>query len=175
MPKYSGVTFAVQPVEENGMTDANKVDSYRRNKALDMVQTYANSGGLTMGMAPALLEEITYDEHGNIRGGTLMDYLLPTSMETPAWEVAKTVTPSPHHPIGAKGARLTQEVSLAGRFVVIIPNQPGTYGISKRLSDDERKRLRRILDDVRPENHGLIVRTAAEGASESAPLGGMIR
>ena len=69
------------------------------------------------------------------------------------------------NPIGTKGARLTQEVSLAGRFVVMIPNQPGTYGISKRLSDDERKRLRRILDEIRPAENGLIVRTAADGAS----------
>jgi ribonuclease E len=68
------------------------------------------------------------------------------------------------NPIGTKGARLTQEVSMAGRFVVLIPNS-STYGISKRLSDDERKRLRRILDDVKPGNHGLIVRTAAEGAT----------
>ena len=68
------------------------------------------------------------------------------------------------NPIGTKGARLTQEVSLAGRFVVLIPNS-STYGISKRLSDEERKRLRRILDDVRPAGQGLIVRTAAEGAT----------
>jgi ribonuclease E len=47
------------------------------------------------------------------------------------------------NPIGAKGARLTQDVSLAGRFVVMVPNQPKTYGISKRLPDDERKRLRK--------------------------------
>ena len=60
-------------------------------------------GGLAMGMAPALLEEISYDEYGNVRGGTFMDYLLPTSMETPAWETDRTVTPSPHHPFGAKG------------------------------------------------------------------------
>ncbi len=68
------------------------------------------------------------------------------------------------NPIGTKGARLTQEVSLPGRFVVLIPDSE-TYGISKRLGDDERRRLRKILDDVRPEGHGLIVRTAAEGAS----------
>ena len=60
-------------------------------------------GGLTMGMAPSLLEEITYDEDGNMQGGTLMDYLLPTSMETPSWESDRTCTPSPHHPFGAKG------------------------------------------------------------------------
>src|SRR5207342_1636931 len=59
------------------------------------------------------------------------------------------------NPIGAKGARLTQEVSLAGRFVVMVPNQPQTYGISKRLPDDERKRLRRILDKLRPNDAGL--------------------
>src|SRR5947209_7348933 len=68
------------------------------------------------------------------------------------------------NPIGTKGARLTQEVSLPGRFVVLIPNST-TYGISKRLADDERRRLRRILDEIRPEGHGLIVRTAAENAT----------
>ncbi|MGA0034699.1 MAG: Rne/Rng family ribonuclease [Ilumatobacteraceae bacterium] len=70
------------------------------------------------------------------------------------------------NPIGAKGARLTQEVSLPGRFVVLIPNST-TYGISKRLPDDVRRRLRNILDKVKPEGHGLIVRTAAEHATEA--------
>jgi carbon-monoxide dehydrogenase large subunit len=60
-------------------------------------------GGLTMGMAPALLEEISYDEGGNIQGGSFMDYLVPTAVETPKWETGHTVTPSPHHPLGAKG------------------------------------------------------------------------
>jgi carbon-monoxide dehydrogenase large subunit len=60
-------------------------------------------GGLTMGMAPALLEEITYDENGNNQSGSFMDYLLPTAVESPSWETFKTVTPSPHHPLGAKG------------------------------------------------------------------------
>ena len=68
------------------------------------------------------------------------------------------------NPIGAKGARLTQEVSLPGRFAVLVPNS-STFGISKRLGDNERRRLRRIIDDVKPEGHGLIVRTAAEGAT----------
>jgi len=60
-------------------------------------------GGLTMGLAPALFEEISYDDAGNIQGGSFMDYLVPTAMETPSWETDKTVTPSPHHPFGAKG------------------------------------------------------------------------
>ncbi|MEM9033143.1 MAG: Rne/Rng family ribonuclease [Actinomycetota bacterium] len=66
------------------------------------------------------------------------------------------------NPIAHKGARLTTEVSLPGRFVVLVPNQADTFGISKRLPDPERKRLRSILDKVKPEGHGLIVRTAAE-------------
>ena len=60
-------------------------------------------GGLTMGLAPALYEEIVYDDNGTMLTGTLMDYLVPTAMETPNWRTEKTVTPSPHHPIGAKG------------------------------------------------------------------------
>lgn len=68
------------------------------------------------------------------------------------------------NPIGAKGARLTQEVSLPGRHVVLIPNSR-TYGISKRLRDEERRRLRQVLDRVKPAEHGMIVRTAAEGAT----------
>ncbi len=70
------------------------------------------------------------------------------------------------NPIAHKGARLTQEVSLAGRFLVMVPGEPDTYGISKRLPDDERKRLRKVLDGIRPTDAGLIVRTAAEGATQ---------
>ena len=69
------------------------------------------------------------------------------------------------NPIGEKGARLTQEVSLPGRFVVLIPDSK-TYGISKRLPEGERRRLRNVLDRIKPEEHGLIVRTAAENATE---------
>jgi aerobic carbon-monoxide dehydrogenase large subunit len=60
-------------------------------------------GGLTMGLAPALYEEIVYDENGSNLSGSFMDYLLPTAVETPRWETDKTCTPSPHHPFGAKG------------------------------------------------------------------------
>jgi carbon-monoxide dehydrogenase large subunit len=60
-------------------------------------------GGLAMGLAPAMFEEIVYDENGQNLSGTFMDYLLPTAVETPHWELGKTITPSPHHPLGAKG------------------------------------------------------------------------
>ena len=56
-----------------------------------------------MGLAPALYEEIVYDENGSNLTATFMDYLLPTAVETPVWETDKTCTPSPHHPFGAKG------------------------------------------------------------------------
>jgi ribonuclease E len=78
------------------------------------------------------------------------------------------------NPISAKGARLTQEVSLPGRFVVLIPHSK-TYGISKRLPDDERQRLRSVLDRVKPAEHGLIVRTAAEHATEQELRADMAR
>ncbi|HEX6520003.1 MAG TPA: aerobic carbon-monoxide dehydrogenase large subunit [Streptosporangiaceae bacterium] len=60
-------------------------------------------GGLADGVGMALMEVIAFDEDGNCLGGSFMDYLLPTSMECPSWELGETVTPSPHHPIGAKG------------------------------------------------------------------------
>ncbi|HET9072157.1 MAG TPA: aerobic carbon-monoxide dehydrogenase large subunit [Acidimicrobiales bacterium] len=60
-------------------------------------------GGLADGLGMALMEVIAFDGDGNNLGGSFMDYLLPTSMECPSWELGQTVTPSPHHPIGAKG------------------------------------------------------------------------
>jgi carbon-monoxide dehydrogenase large subunit len=60
-------------------------------------------GGLADGIGMALMEVIAFDEAGNNLGGSFMDYLLPTSMECPSWELGATVTPSPHHPIGVKG------------------------------------------------------------------------
>jgi carbon-monoxide dehydrogenase large subunit len=60
-------------------------------------------GGLADGVGMALMEVIAFDEDGNCLGGSFMDYLLPTSLECPSWELGETVTPSPHHPLGCKG------------------------------------------------------------------------
>jgi carbon-monoxide dehydrogenase large subunit len=60
-------------------------------------------GGLADGVGMALMQVIAFDEDGNNLGGSFMDYLLPTSMECPSWELGETVTPSPHHPLGVKG------------------------------------------------------------------------
>ncbi|MBX6383290.1 MAG: ribonuclease E/G [Microbispora sp.] len=68
-------------------------------------------------------------------------------------------------PIGHKGARLTSQISLPGRYLVYVPDGSMT-GISRKLPDKERARLKQILRKVMPENAGVIVRTAAEGASE---------
>ncbi|MEJ3404039.1 Rne/Rng family ribonuclease [Rathayibacter sp. YIM 133350] len=68
-------------------------------------------------------------------------------------------------PVGHKGARLTSQISLPGRYLVYVPN--GTMnGISRKLPDTERARLKKILKEVLPDNQGVIVRTAAEGATE---------
>jgi ribonuclease E len=68
-------------------------------------------------------------------------------------------------PMGGKGARLTQEVSLPGRYLVLVPGNAQVFGISRRLPDAERRRLKDVLKKVKAPEHGLIVRTAAEGAS----------
>src|SRR5690348_11807496 len=74
-------------------------------------------GGLTMGLGPALYEEIQYDESGNILQGSFMNYLLPTAVETPNWETDKTCTPSPHHPLGAKGVGESATVGAPAAIV----------------------------------------------------------
>ncbi|WP_300679021.1 Rne/Rng family ribonuclease [Nocardioides sp.] len=68
-------------------------------------------------------------------------------------------------PVGHKGARLTSQISLAGRFLVYVPDGT-TSGISRKLPDTERARLKSVLKEIVPESAGVIVRTAAEGASE---------
>ena len=83
----------------------------RRFYALDDCGTRINPmiiegqvhGGLTEAFAIAMGQEIRYDEMGNVMGASFMDFFLPTAVETPHWETDFTVTPSPHHPIGAKG------------------------------------------------------------------------
>ena len=70
-------------------------------------------------------------------------------------------------PIGHKGARLTSQVTLAGRFLVLVPSG-GMTGVSRKLPDRERSRLKSIVSRVAPKDMGVIIRTAAEGASEEA-------
>ncbi|MGZ4352434.1 MAG: aerobic carbon-monoxide dehydrogenase large subunit [Gaiellaceae bacterium] len=75
------------------------------------------TGGLTEGFAIAAMELIDFDEDGNCIGSNFMDYLLPTSWETPAFELGETCTPSPHHPIGAKGVGESATVGSPAAYV----------------------------------------------------------
>jgi carbon-monoxide dehydrogenase large subunit len=74
-------------------------------------------GGLTEGYGIAKMELITFDESGNCIGSNFMDYLLPTAWETPIFELGETVTPSPHHPIGAKGVGESPTVGSPAAYV----------------------------------------------------------
>ena len=87
-------------------------------------------GGLNMGLAPALYEQITYDEEGNIRGNSFLDYLVPTAVESPHWETGKTTTPSPHHPFGAKGVGESATVGAPAAIVNAIVDALSPYGVT---------------------------------------------
>ncbi|MEJ1157118.1 aerobic carbon-monoxide dehydrogenase large subunit [Prosthecomicrobium sp. N25] len=101
-----GAYFCVMDIDVD--TGVAKI---RRFYALDDCGTRINPmiiegqvhGGLTEAFAIAMGQEIKYDETGNVMGASFMDFFLPTAVETPKWETDYTVTPSPHHPIGAKG------------------------------------------------------------------------
>jgi aerobic carbon-monoxide dehydrogenase large subunit len=86
-------------------------------------------GGLTEGLAIAFMQEISYDESGNVQGGTFMDYLVPTAVETPNWETGKTCTPSPHHPIGAKGVGESPNVGSPAAFVNAVVDALSHLGV----------------------------------------------
>jgi carbon-monoxide dehydrogenase large subunit len=86
-------------------------------------------GGLTEGLAIAFMQEINYDESGNVQGGTFMDYLVPTAIETPHWETGNTCTPSPHHPFGAKGVGESPNVGSPAAFVNAVVDALSHLGV----------------------------------------------
>jgi aerobic carbon-monoxide dehydrogenase large subunit len=86
-------------------------------------------GGLADGIGMALMELIAFDEEGNCLGGSFMDYLLPTSMECPSWELGETVTPSPHHPIGAKGVGESATVGSPAAVVNAVLDALKPFGV----------------------------------------------
>jgi aerobic carbon-monoxide dehydrogenase large subunit len=114
-------TYAVG-VEVDGDTGEWKVD---RMVAVDdcgvrinpMIVEGQIHGGLTEGFAIAAMQEIAFDENGNCLGSNFSDYLIPTAWETPRFETAATVTPSPHHPLGAKGVGESATVGSPAAYV----------------------------------------------------------
>ncbi len=114
-----GIYLAVVDIDR--ATGETKI---RRFYALDDCGTRINPmiiegqihGGLTEGFAVAMGQLLSFDAQGNIQGNSLMDYFLPTAVETPHWETDHTVTPSPHHPIGAKGVAESPHVGSIPTF-----------------------------------------------------------
>ncbi|GGN23903.1 carbon-monoxide dehydrogenase large subunit [Actinoplanes campanulatus] len=86
-------------------------------------------GGLTDGVGMALMEMISFDEDGNCLGASLMDYLIPTALEVPDWETGYTVTPSPHHPIGAKGVGESATVGSPPAIVNAVVDALKPFGV----------------------------------------------
>jgi carbon-monoxide dehydrogenase large subunit len=86
-------------------------------------------GGLADGIGMALMELIPFDEDGNCLGGSFMDYLLPTSMDCPSWELGATVTPSPHHPLGAKGVGESATVGSPAAVVNAVMDALRPFGV----------------------------------------------
>ena len=86
-------------------------------------------GGLADGVGMALMQVIAFDTDGNCLGGSFMDYLLPTSVECPSWELGQTVTPSPHHPIGAKGVGESATVGSPPAIVNSVLDALAPFGV----------------------------------------------
>ncbi|TMF47389.1 MAG: carbon-monoxide dehydrogenase large subunit [Chloroflexi bacterium] len=87
-------------------------------------------GGLTEGFGIAFMELITFDSDGNCIGSNFTDYLLPTAWETPKFELGETVTPSPHHPLGAKGVGESATVGSPAAYVNAVIDALSPYGIT---------------------------------------------
>ncbi len=87
-------------------------------------------GGLADGVGMALMQVMAFDEDGNHLGASFMDYLLPTSLECPSWELGATVTPSPHHPIGAKGVGESATVGSPAAVVNAVLDALRPFGVT---------------------------------------------
>jgi carbon-monoxide dehydrogenase large subunit len=126
-----GAYFCVMDIDVD--TGVAKI---RRFYALDDCGTRINPmiiegqvhGGLTEAFAIAMGQEIKYDETGNVMGASFMDFFLPTAVETPKWETDFTVTPSPHHPIGAKGVGESPNVGGVPAFSNAVNDAFGFLG-----------------------------------------------
>jgi carbon-monoxide dehydrogenase large subunit len=86
-------------------------------------------GGLADGVGMALMQAIAFDPDGNCLGGSFMDYLLPTAVECPAWELGATITPSPHHPVGAKGIGESATVGSPAAVVNSVLDALAPFGV----------------------------------------------
>jgi len=126
----------------------------RRFYALDDCGTRINPmiiegqvhGGLTEGFAIAMGQEIRYDENGNVVTASLMDFFLPTAVETPVWETDWTVTPSPHHPIGAKGVGESPNVGSVPCFSNAVADAFAHLGVTHLQMPHDQWRIWQAAD-----------------------------
>ena len=102
-------------------------------------------GGLTEGFAIAFMQEIPYDAEGNCLASNFTEYLVPTAVETPRWETDRTTTPSPHHPIGAKGVGESPNVGSPAAFVNAVVDALSHFGVRHVDMPLTRDKIWRIL------------------------------
>jgi carbon-monoxide dehydrogenase large subunit len=107
-------------------------------------------GGLTEGFAIAFMQEIQYDREGNNLNTNFTDYLIPTTLETPHWETANTVTPSPHHPLGAKGVGESPNVGSPAAFVNAVIDALSPLGVRHIDMPITRDKVWRAIRDAQP-------------------------
>jgi ribonuclease E len=178
-PTPPRVTDKLMVITEHG--DRDQIAVLEENLLVQhyVTRTGATSmvGNIYLGRVQNVLPgmEAAFVDVGRGRNGVLyageVNYA-PEDIEGPAPRIEQILKPGQgvmvqvtKDPMGGKGARLTANLSLAGRYIVLAPNQ-NLQGISRRLGDEARKRLKTMLKRVKPPEHGVIVRTAAEGATE---------
>jgi carbon-monoxide dehydrogenase large subunit len=105
-------------------------------------------GGLTEALAIAMGQEIAYDEIGNCKNSTLMDFFLPTAVETPHYTTDHTETPSPHHPIGAKGVGELGTVGATPTVINAIVDALRPFGVKDISMPATSERIWRALRDA---------------------------
>lgn len=105
-------------------------------------------GGLTEALAIAMGQEIAYDEDGNVKTGTLMDFFIPTAVETPHYVTDHTVTPSPHHPIGAKGVGESPNVGGVPMFSNAVLDAFRPFGLTHAHMPHDHWRVWKIADGL---------------------------
>jgi carbon-monoxide dehydrogenase large subunit len=128
----------------------------RRVYALDDCGTRINPmiiegqvhGGLTEALAIAMGQEIAYDADGNVMTGTLMDFFVPTAWETPTYETDHTVTPSPHHPIGAKGVGESPNVGGVSMFSNAVHDAFRPFGLTQTHMPHDHWRVWRTANEL---------------------------
>jgi len=134
----------------------------RRFYALDDCGTRINPmiiegqihGGLNEGYAVAMGQELPYDEEGNSLGNTFMDYFIPTFVETPQWETDYTVTPSPHHPLGAKGVAESPHVGSIPCFTSAVVDAFSHLGVTHMNMPHSAYRVWQQIHELGLDTHG---------------------